>query len=147
MNKNDPFEWNDKAASVFAKDAALLVHGVAFDVWSHAKQNHKWKNRTGELEKSIRISKLQADDKLVHYRVEMGIGESIGISQYEAGYGKSDKAYYALYLELGTKKMRPYPCLLPALKQARARSGLKFQTMRLSQIVGRMKYGNPAGGK
>ena len=147
MNKNDPFEWDDKAVSVFVKDAALLVHGVAYDVWSHAKRNHKWKNDTGELEKSIRIDKIRADKKLVHFRVAMGIGESIGINENQAGYGKSDEAYYALYLELGTKKMRPYPCLLPALKQAKARSGLKFQTMRLSQIVGRMKYGEPAGGK
>ena len=63
----------------------------------HAKNHHPWSNRTGILEGSIRPI-VQAH--------EQG-GNVVGI------WGSVD-VKYAVYLELGTVKMRAFPYLRPA---------------------------------
>ena len=100
------------------ENLALATEAVALLVWSDAKRFHPWKNITGELEKSIRIRKEKVDKTLVHYSVRAGVGKSKGIRGGSVGAGGSDKAYYAIYLELGTKKMPGgYPFLRPALEK------------------------------
>ena len=100
-------------------NAGLLVESIALRIWDHAKRRHTFRNRTGELEKSIRVSKLPTGrsfgSKVIRYRVAMGVGKSIGIGPNRPGYGESSKAYYALFVELGTVKMAPRPTLRPAM--------------------------------
>jgi HK97 gp10 family phage protein len=113
-------KFDEMAAMRLARvNLALALEAFAMEIWSDAKQNHIFRNRTGELEKSIRVEKL--DDGLVsnklHYQVQAGVGYSAGVSGPggRAGSGGSSEAFYALYVELGTKRMRSRPFLRPAL--------------------------------
>jgi len=103
------------------ENLALATEAVAVEIWSHAKQYHTFKNRTGELEKSIRIRKEKVNREIVHYSVRAGIGESSGIRNGSIGASGSSKAFYAVYLELGTVKMTARPYLRPALEKFKNR--------------------------
>lgn len=114
---------NDRIA-VFRVRAnmSMALEAFAMAVWSEAKQNHTFKNHTFELEKSIRIDREDLPEKVI-YRIMAGIGFSGGVSPVggitwgskRAGAGGSNKAYYALYVELGTRRNAAYPYLRPAL--------------------------------
>ena len=96
----------------------LFVEAMAMEVWSEAKQNHIFQNRTGALERSIRVDKGPVSSKEVEYRVLMGVGSSFSKYAGRAGGSRAkpgDNPYYALYVELGTRNMPPYPALRPAL--------------------------------
>ena len=100
------------------ENLALATEAVAVDVWREAKLNHAFNNQTGELEKSIRIRKEKVDRKIVHYSVRAGIGKSKGIRNGSVGASGSTKAYYALWVELGTRKWpKGKPYLRPALEK------------------------------
>lgn len=64
----------------------------------HAKQHHPWVNRTGTLEGSINI---------YQHAQEKGEGTVSGL------WGSAD-VMYAIFLELGTSRMSPFPYLRPA---------------------------------
>ena len=99
------------------ENLALAVEAVAVEIWSEAKLNHTFNNQSGELEKSIRIKKEKVNNKLVHYSVRAGVGNSKGIREGSVGAGGSTQAYYAIYVELGTVKMQAKPFLRPALSK------------------------------
>ena len=109
--------WRGREASSKAEQyIAMAVEAAAVKVWSHAKIKHPFQNQTYELEKSIRIEKTDIDGGVV-YEVLAGVGESAGIRRMEGGgvgAGGSKVAYYALYVELGTRKMAARPFLRPA---------------------------------
>lgn len=111
---------NDTAAVARARrNLSFALESFAMEVWSEAKRNHAFTNRTGELEKSIRVERVDEPTKVI-YKVLAGVGFSAGPSSVggaigRAGSGGSSKAYYALYVEMGTKRNRAYPFLRPAL--------------------------------
>ena len=142
-------KWNErKTNEKFLQFISMIVESGAIAIWSDAKKNHKFRNRSGELEKSIRIEKIETGNPgVVRYEVKAGVGSSPGIRGNLAigggpsigssmgergsrggilssnvggvGAGGSDKAYYALYVELGTVKMPAYPYMRPALERNR----------------------------
>lgn len=63
---------------------------------THAKSNHPWKNVSGTLEGSIQMRAAEAQGPIV--RGEWG----------------SFTVNYAIWLEIGTSRMPPYPYLRPA---------------------------------
>lgn len=85
-------EIADKVAAA----AALAVDQTTANATNHAKQNHPWKNVTGTLEGSLQMRPaIKEGDHLV-------------------GQWGSFAVNYAIYLELGTRYMHPYPYLRPA---------------------------------
>ena len=97
----------------------LFTEAVAMEVWSEAKKHHVYENQSGALERSTRVEKGPVSKNEVEYRVLMGVGGS-SFSKYAGRAGGSrakpgDNPYYALYVELGTRRMPPYPALRPAL--------------------------------
>ena len=91
-----------RAVGLMMVEAGLLVESIAMTVWSDAKQNHSFKNRTGSLEDSIRYEKVEQTNKMVKWRVLAG----------------NEDVDYAIHVELGTRKMQALPFLRPALERA-----------------------------
>jgi len=112
-----------KTNELLVRYISMVIEAGAIEIWADAKKNHKFRNQTGELEKSIRIEKEKIEDpRIVRYHVKAGLGESSGVRGMETsgvGAGGSDKAYYAVYVELGTTKMPAYPFLRPAMERHR----------------------------
>lgn len=104
-------------------ETSLLMESVAVHTWSIAKKSHSFTNRTGELEKSIRIEKKDLGNGLAKFSVLAGVGHSTGGTN-GIGAGGSDTAYYPHYVELGTSKMAAKPFLRPAFEKALAQSPL-----------------------
>jgi HK97 gp10 family phage protein len=74
----------------------IAVDATTAECVNHAKTNHPWTNRTGTLEGSIMARPAEEEGLAV-------VGE----------WGSFD-VNYAIFLELGTSKMPPYPYLRPA---------------------------------
>lgn len=90
--------WRGKAIMAKAEAAAALaIDRTMADCVADAKANHPWQNVTGTLEGSIRIVSFAG----LHGIAIVG------------RWGSAD-VMYALFLELGTSRMPPYPFLRPA---------------------------------
>lgn len=126
------FEWEqEKALRFFQLKAAIGMEGVMLEAWSDARLNHSFKNRTGQLEASIRIEKKRIKDGWTAYRIAAGVGGNRtrdGWKPYATGRPggirentsmgektKPSRPYYAVFVELGTRKMSPRPFLLPVI--------------------------------
>lgn len=86
-------------SSFEAKFVEKLVRAVEVTqalISNFAKQNHPYKDRTGQLTNSIQPSEVTVTETMVE------------------GAILADKDY-ASYVELGTSKSHPYPFLFPAL--------------------------------
>jgi HK97 gp10 family phage protein len=117
-------KWNAQTTNrKLLEFISMVVEAGSMMIWSDAKRYHKFRNRTGELERSIRIEKIDAGTPgVVRYEVKAGIGASTGIRGMESsgvGAGGSTKASYALYVELGTVLAPAYPFLRPAMEKNR----------------------------
>jgi len=111
--------------------AAALMEGISFEAWSDARQNHTFKNRKGHLEASIRVEKKSESGGWVKYRLAAGVGgvrPKGGWTPYPQGRpggvrqntSKGVKynpkiPYYAIFIELGTRKIAAMPFLLPSV--------------------------------
>lgn len=89
--------WNGRRvlARVLAGTALAIDQTTAACV-THAKTFHPWSNRTGTLEGSLQM------------RPAAPRGSTV-----EGKWG-SFSVRYAIFLELGTSRMQPYPYLRPA---------------------------------
>ena len=79
-------------------DIVDIVGMIQARVVNEAKQNHPYRDRTGNLTQSIQPGPVTADEKSVEGVVEA-------------------RMEYASYVEFGTSRARPYPYLVPALLQ------------------------------
>lgn len=86
------------------------IDSVMADCVVSAKSNHPWKNRTGILEGSIQMR--QAVDQ----------GSAL------IGTWGSWKVEYARWLEEGTRRMKPYPFLIPASERHYQSLGLRIRS-------------------
>ena len=76
---------------------AIGVNKIMSECVDHAKRNHPWTFRSGTLHGSIRIVRFARPGK----------------GGVRGEWGSAD-VKYAIYLELGTSRMKPYPYLRPA---------------------------------
>jgi hypothetical protein len=83
----------DEMEAVFARGAQRVV--------DHAKQNHRFANRTGQLESTMRATGARG----TFLRGTM-VAEAVAPMPY------------ASFVEQGTHRSRPYPYLQPALEAA-----------------------------
>lgn len=70
---------------------------VCAEVANHARENHPFQNRTGNLEKSIQPLPVEIEDGAV------------------VGYVRAGEEY-AAFVEFGTSKSAPYPYMHPAIE-------------------------------
>jgi HK97 gp10 family phage protein len=90
--------WRGKQILAKAEAAAAVaIDRTMADCVADAKANHPWENVTGTLEGSIRVVSFAG----LHGLAIVGT------------WGSAD-VMYAIFLELGTSRMPPYPFLRPA---------------------------------
>ena len=87
----------DALADATTKAAASAVAQVSVDVANHAKDNHTFTNRTGNLENSIQPEAVEVDGTALVGVVRAGME-------------------YAANVEYGTAKSAPYPFMTPAVE-------------------------------
>ena len=102
-----PVNWNgDKIITDMAKAAKLGVDQTLAACVVHAKENHKWDNRTGTLEGSIQMR------------------EAIGVGTRIYGRWGSFTVNYAIHQEIMNPFLTPatdveYPKLAQRIREAR----------------------------
>lgn len=99
---NDLLRNIDVTVNKFITAQAAGVASVCIDVANHAKENHSFQNRTGNLEASIQPEPVEINGDLVE-------GKVIAVGNEAAGME------YAAYVEFGTPRSAPYPYMQPAL--------------------------------
>lgn len=105
--KNVRIHWRGKEVMTATRDAQKRgVNRTMSECVIHAKQNHQWQNRTGVLERSLRI----VDYAHEHLRGVQGVWGSTDVvyaRRLELGFVGKDR--------LGRRyNQRPYPYLRPA---------------------------------
>ena len=147
-------KWNqDKAVKHFAARAALGMEGVMIEAWSDARQNHSFKNRTGQLEASIRVEKKKLPKGWVAYRLAAGTGGlGTGTDNFRP-YSKGrpggvrtttskgqqydpKKPYYAVFVELGTRNMAAMSFLLQPILSRRNDFNAAMNAARTAGVLG-----------
>ena len=100
----------EKVAERIAEAARRAIDETNAEAVAAAKGDHPWTNRTGTLEGAIQMrpAAQEAD------------GEIVGL------FGAFAVAY-AIYLELGTARMPPYPFLRPAADAAWGELGARIR--------------------
>lgn len=91
-------DWKGEEVKKKVADAVMFgINKTMEDCVVYAKNNHPWMYRTGKLERSVKIAQ---------FAQKVGNGFS--------GIWGSVATLYAIFLELGTSRMRPFPFLRPS---------------------------------
>ena len=147
-------KWEqEKALRYFAAQAAMGMEGVMMEAWSDARQNHSFLNQTGQLEGSIRIEKKKLFKGWVAYRLAAGVG---GLNTSDGGWTpysqgrpggvrlntvkgqqyKDKAAFYAVFVELGTRNMAARSFLLQPIISRKQDFDKVMRSARTASILG-----------
>lgn len=97
---NDLLRQLDITKSIVESAVAAAIGQVSIDIAEHAKANHSFANKTGNLENSIQPLPVSIEGTIISGGVKAGME-------------------YAKYVEYGTSKAAPYPFLTPAVESNR----------------------------
>jgi len=106
--------YPQRAVRAYERALSQAVESSAVQVWSTARRTSAFKDRTGSLRHSIRIEKVPVGRGRIKYVVAAGTIKNRAYVWKGADRGVVQNPYYAIYLELGTRKMMARPFMRPA---------------------------------